>query len=88
MVNYMSVQTVESSTHHDHTIGVTVFLDTKARAASGKFLRVPVIEGTTTNEGDIFIAIAELVAGGVTLEPAFDILSSIYTLVSVYIDIC
>ncbi|KAJ3825336.1 carboxylesterase [Lentinula raphanica] len=62
--------------------GVTVFLDTKARAASGKFLRVPVIEGTTTNEGDIFIAIAELVAGGVTLEPAFDILSSIYTLQS------
>ncbi|KAJ3835682.1 hypothetical protein F5878DRAFT_644143 [Lentinula raphanica] len=41
---------------------------------------VPVLAGTTANEGDIFIVIAELVAAGVTIQPVLDILSSINTM--------
>ncbi|KAJ3766439.1 hypothetical protein FB446DRAFT_794105 [Lentinula raphanica] len=43
-------------------------------------LTVPVLAGTTANEGDIFIVIAELVAAGVTIQPVLDILSSINTM--------
>ncbi|KAE9401825.1 alpha/beta-hydrolase [Gymnopus androsaceus JB14] len=60
--------------------GVTTFADTAARATSGRFLKVPVLAGTVANEGDIFIAIAQLLAVGAIIQPGFDILSSIYTM--------
>ncbi|KAE9396539.1 alpha/beta-hydrolase [Gymnopus androsaceus JB14] len=60
--------------------GVTAFTDMVARAASGDFLNVPVLAGTTANEGDIFIVIGELLELGDLVQPVTDILSSIYTL--------
>ncbi|KAF5385607.1 hypothetical protein D9757_006786 [Collybiopsis confluens] len=59
---------------------VTVFADTKTRAASGNFLKVPMLTGTTANEGDIIVAVAELELLGITVQPVLDILSSIYTM--------
>ncbi|KIK65951.1 hypothetical protein GYMLUDRAFT_239625 [Collybiopsis luxurians FD-317 M1] len=59
---------------------VTVFADTQARASSGDFLKVPMLTGTTANEGDVIVAVAELDLAGGTIQPALDILSSIYTM--------
>lgn len=39
---------------------VTIFSDTRARAAAGNFLHVPMLTGTTANEGDIFVVAEEL----------------------------
>ena len=63
-------------------LGITAFTDTAARAASGDFLNVPVLAGTTANEGDIFVVIGELLEIGDLVQPVTDILSSIFTLVS------
>ncbi|KAF9077249.1 carboxylesterase [Rhodocollybia butyracea] len=60
--------------------GVTVFADTQARAAAGNFLKVPLLAGTTANEGDIFIVLEELLLVGATIQPALDILSSIFAM--------
>jgi hypothetical protein len=38
---------------------ITVFSDFKARADAGKFLRVPLLVGSTQNENDIFIVAAQ-----------------------------
>ena len=41
-------------------IDVTIFSDTRTRAAAGNFLHVPMLTGTTANEGDIFVVEEEL----------------------------
>lgn len=63
--------------------GVTAFSDTAARAAAGDFLRVPVLAGSLANEGDIFITVGEILEIDALIQPVLDILSSIFTLVSV-----
>jgi len=46
-----------------HTLlDITIFSDTTARASAGKFLKVPLLVGSTQNEGDIFIVGAELLS--------------------------
>jgi len=41
---------------------ITIFGDTADRAASGKFLKVPLLVGSTQHEGDIFVLDAELLS--------------------------
>ncbi|KAJ3557787.1 hypothetical protein NP233_g11658 [Leucocoprinus birnbaumii] len=41
---------------------ITIFSDTAARAAAGNFLKVPLLVGSTQNEGDIFVVGAELLS--------------------------
>jgi len=58
---------------------ITVFSDTTARAAAGKFLHVPFLGGTTEHEGDIFVIGAEEVALGFTLPVVTELLSDLGT---------
>ena len=39
---------------------MTIFSDTRTRAAAGNLLHVPMLTGTTANEGDIFVVEEEL----------------------------
>ncbi|KAJ3760474.1 hypothetical protein EV360DRAFT_81170 [Lentinula raphanica] len=59
---------------------VSELLDEVPETVILRQLTVPVLAGTTANEGDIFIVIAELVAAGVAIQPVLDILSSINTM--------
>jgi len=43
-------------------LDITIFSDTAARAAAGNFLKVPLLVGSTQNEGDIFVVGAELLS--------------------------
>ncbi|KAF8161402.1 carboxylesterase [Crassisporium funariophilum] len=58
---------------------ITIFSDTNARAAAGNFLKVPVLGGSTLNEGDIFVVAAELVTSGVALPFITEVLADIMT---------
>ncbi|KDR75551.1 hypothetical protein GALMADRAFT_68919 [Galerina marginata CBS 339.88] len=64
------------------TDNITIFSDTSVRAATGNFLKVPVLGGSTLNEGDIFVVAAELVATGITLPFVTEVLADIETLVT------
>ncbi|TFK45027.1 carboxylesterase [Crucibulum laeve] len=46
---------------------ITVFSDTATRAATGNFLQVPMIGGSTAQEADIFVVVQELVTLGFTI---------------------
>ncbi|KAF8886035.1 carboxylesterase [Infundibulicybe gibba] len=58
---------------------ITVFADTQARSAVGNFLHVPLLVGSTAQEGDIFLVSAELAAIGITLPGLTTDLSDILT---------
>ncbi|KAH0588689.1 hypothetical protein H2248_004496 [Termitomyces sp. 'cryptogamus'] len=59
--------------------GITIFEDTPARAVDGNFLHVPLLSGTTQNEGDIFVVGAELLAAGVVVPDLTEILADLET---------
>ncbi|PFH49723.1 hypothetical protein AMATHDRAFT_147073 [Amanita thiersii Skay4041] len=46
---------------------ITIFTDTAARGAAGNFLRVPLLGGTTAQEGDIFVLVSELLELGIAI---------------------
>lgn len=60
-------------------IDITIFSDTAARSAAGNFLHVPLLGGSTANEGDIFVVAAELLAVGVAVPTLTELLADIET---------
>ncbi|KAF9562984.1 carboxylesterase [Agrocybe pediades] len=58
---------------------ITLFSDLAQRRASGNFLRVPVLGGSTLNEGDIFVVASQLVASGSAVPFSTEIMSDIMT---------
>lgn len=60
---------------------ITVFSNTRQRAAGGNFLHVPMLGGTTAQEGDVLIAAQELATTGIVLpivtQQAANILTSV-----------
>ncbi|PPQ92423.1 hypothetical protein CVT25_008644 [Psilocybe cyanescens] len=68
------------STFNLLTDNITIFSDITARAAAGNFLKVPVLGGSTLNEGDIFTVASELISPpGVALPFVTEVLSDIQT---------
>ncbi|KAF8887754.1 carboxylesterase [Infundibulicybe gibba] len=61
------------------TDNITIFADTAARSAAGNFLHVPLLVGSTAQEGDIFLVSAELTALGTTLPSLTTGLSDLMT---------
>ncbi|KAF8058783.1 carboxylesterase [Lyophyllum atratum] len=61
------------------SVGISLFSDTSARSANGNFLRVPLLGGTTAQEGDIFIVGAEDEASGITVPLLTELLSDLLT---------
>ncbi|TFK45028.1 carboxylesterase [Crucibulum laeve] len=62
------------------TDDITIFSDVNARAAAGKFLHVPVLGGTTAQEGDILVVAEELVNLGFTIPVATEAAADVVTL--------
>ncbi|PPR00078.1 hypothetical protein CVT24_008980 [Panaeolus cyanescens] len=58
---------------------ITIFTDTATRAANGNFLKVPVLGGTTANEGDIFVVAQQLLTTGFAIPTVTEILADIQT---------
>jgi hypothetical protein len=48
-------------------LDITLFSNTRQRAAAGKFLHVPLLGGSTAQEGDVFVVDAELAATGIVV---------------------
>ncbi|KAH9485648.1 Para-nitrobenzyl esterase [Psilocybe cubensis] len=62
------------------TDNITIFSDIASRSAAGNFLKVPVLGGSTLNEGDIFTVASQLISpSGVALPFVTEILSDIQT---------
>ncbi|KAG6820834.1 hypothetical protein H0H93_011128 [Arthromyces matolae] len=56
---------------------ITIFSDYPARAAAGRFLHVPLLGGSTKNEGDSWIISAELLAAQVTVPGLTEIIADL-----------
>jgi hypothetical protein len=62
-------------------LDITIFADVAQRAADGNFLRVPVLEGTVANEGDLFVLTQELLILPFAVPGVTETISDILTLV-------
>ncbi|KAF9475187.1 alpha/beta-hydrolase [Pholiota conissans] len=60
----------------------TIFSDTRKRAAASNFLHVPMLIGSTANEGDIFIVAEELLELGFTIPGVETVVSNAITKVA------
>ncbi|KAF8963596.1 carboxylesterase [Flammula alnicola] len=61
------------------TDNVTMFSDTTARAATGNFLKVPLLGGSTLNEFDIFLVASELLSMNFTIPILTQAASDLFT---------
>ncbi|KAG6909197.1 hypothetical protein DXG01_001711 [Tephrocybe rancida] len=59
--------------------GITIFSDTPARAAAGNFLHVPLLGGSTKQEGDIFVVDVQEVAAGIVVPNLTELLADLQT---------
>ncbi len=64
---------------------MTIFSDTRTRAAAGNFLHVPMLTGTAANEGDIFIVAEELLTLGFTVPGVTTVASNVVTQVKLVV---
>ena len=64
---------------------MTIFSDTRTRAAAGNFLHVPMLTGTTANEGDIFVVEEEVLTFDFAVPGVTTAASNIITQVKVAI---
>lgn len=58
---------------------ITIFSDVRRRAAAGNFLHVPMLGGTTAQEGDIFVVEEELLTTGIVIPGVTQTVSDIVT---------